>query len=151
MAPSSAFGRACQAEDRAALEALVFGYAERLDAGDLAGVAALFAAATYRSQGGGTYRGAAAVQAVLEAMVILYDGIPRTRHVTTNLVLACAGDTAEARSYFTVLQAADGLPLQPIVAGRYHDRFARTDGVWRFADRLIFVDLVGDLSRHLRR
>ncbi len=147
---SSAFRPACQAEARAAIEALIFGYAERLDAGDLAGVAALFAGATYRSQAGGAYAGAAAVQAVLEAAVLLYDGIPRTRHVTTNLILACDGDAATARSYFTVLQAAEGLPLQPIVAGRYHDGFARVDGVWRFTDRLIFVDLVGDVSRHLR-
>ena len=27
--------------------------------------------------------------------------------------------------------------------------FERVDGVWRFADRLIFSDLIGDLSRHL--
>jgi len=147
---SSAFRPACQAEARAAIEALIFGYAERLDAGDLAGVAALFANATYRSQTGGASAGAAAVQAVLEAAVILYDGVPRTRHVTTNLLIACDGDAATARSYFTVLQAAARLPLQPIVAGRYHDRFARIDGAWRFADRLIFVELVGDLSKHLR-
>jgi hypothetical protein len=42
------------------------------------------------------------------------------------------------------------LPLQPIAAGRYHDRFAFGDGRWRFAERRVFVDLVGDVSRHLR-
>lgn len=138
--------------DRAAIEALIFTYAERLDAGDLAGVAALFHAATYRGAQGGEYRGAAAVEAVLSSRVMLYDGIPRTRHVTTNLVITFdpAEATASARSYFTVFQAADGLPLQPIVAGRYHDRFTRAADVWHFADRLIHVDLVGDLSRHLR-
>ena len=139
------------ADDRAAITALIMGYAERIDAGDLAGVAAYFTDATYRSAQGGEYRGAAAVQAVLERLVILYDGIPRTRHVTTNLVIDVAGDEANTRSYFTVLQGAPGAPLQPIVAGRYHDRFARVGGAWRFADRLIFMDLIGDLSRHLRR
>jgi ketosteroid isomerase-like protein len=137
-------------DDRAAIAALIHGYAERLDAGDLAGVAALFADATYRSAQGGSYRGAAAVQEVLERRVLRYDGVPRTRHLTTNLVIELAGDEAAARSYFTVLQAAPGGPLQPIVAGRYHDRFARSAGVWRFTDRLIFMDLVGDLSRHLK-
>jgi hypothetical protein len=44
-----------------------------------------------------------------------------------------------------------GAPLQPIVAGRYLDRFARVDGAWRFAERRILVDLVGDLSRHLHK
>jgi ketosteroid isomerase-like protein len=138
------------ADDRAAITALVMGYAERIDAGDLARVAAYFTDATYRSVQGGEYRGAAAVRAVLEARVMLYDGVPRTRHVTTNLVVELAGDQAAARSYFTVLQAVPGAPLQPIVAGRYHDRFARVAGAWRFADRLIFMDLIGDLSRHLR-
>lgn len=139
------------ADDRAAITARVMGYAERIDAGDLAGVADYFADATYRSAQGGEYRGAAAVRAVLERLVILYDGVPRTKHVTTNLVIELAGDTATARAYFTVLQAAPAAPLQPIVAGRYHDRFARVAGAWRFADRLIFMDLIGDLSRHLRR
>lgn len=137
---------------RAAIEALVYGYAERIDSGDLAGVAALFAEAVYGGAQGGTYRGAAAVEAVLRSRVILYDGIPRTRHVTTNLVIELDAELrdATARSYFTVFQAADGLPLQPIVAGRYHDRFVCDAGRWRFDARLIHVDLVGDLSRHLR-
>ncbi len=140
------------AEARAAIEALVFTYAERIDAGDLAGVAALFAQATYRGAQGGEYRGAAAVEVVLSGRVILYDGVPRTRHVTTNLVieLDAAVTSAVARSYFTVFQAAGELALQPIVAGRYHDRFVRAADGWRFDDRLIHVDLVGDLSRHLR-
>ena len=58
------------------------------------------------------------------------DGTPRTKHVTTNLIVEVDDDagTATGRSYFTVLQAVPGLPLQPIVAGRYHDRFVR-DGV----------------------
>ena len=137
-------------DDRAAITALIYGYAERIDAGDLAGVAALFADATYRSDRGGLYRGADAVRAVLERVVVLYEGVPRTKHVTTNLVVELAGDAATARSYFTVFQAAPGGPLQAIVAGRYHDRFERAGGGWRFADRLIFMDLIGDLSRHLR-
>jgi len=41
------------------------------------------------------------------------------------------------------------LPLQAILCGRYHDAFERVGGAWRFADRLILPDLVGDLSRHL--
>jgi len=138
---------------RDAVAALILGYAERLDAGDLAGVAALFRDAIYRSAQGGTYEGSAAVLEVLTRKVILYgDGTPRTKHVTTNLLIEVdASDaTASARSYFTVFQATERLPLQPIIAGRYHDRFARTDGAWRFVDRLILVDLVGDLSQHVR-
>jgi len=136
-------------DDRAAITALVMGYAERIDGGDLAGVAALFADATYGGAQGG-YRGAEAVREVLESRVILYDGIPRTKHVTTNLVIELDGYAAAARSYFTVLQATPELPLQTIIAGRYDDRFARTAGAWRFTARVIHIDLVGDLRFHLR-
>src|SRR5258705_3677213 len=93
--------------DRTAIAALVYGSAERIDAGDLDGVAALFAGAVYRSEQGGRYEGAEAVVAVLRKRVKLHDdGTPRTKHVTTNLVIdvdATAG-AALARSYFTVFQ-----------------------------------------------
>lgn len=136
-------------DDRAAITALVMGYAERIDAGDLTGVASLFADATYGGAQGG-YRGADAVREVLESRVILYDGIPRTKHVTTNLIVELDGDAAAARSYFTVFQATAELPLQAIIAGRYHDRFRRDASGWHFAERVIHVDLVGDLRFHLR-
>ncbi|MEU1313278.1 nuclear transport factor 2 family protein [Streptomyces cinnamoneus] len=60
-------------------------------------------------------------------------------------------NTAVARSYVTVLQALPDLPLRPIAAGRYHDRFERREGQWRFVERRVRINLVGDVSRHLRR
>jgi 3-phenylpropionate/cinnamic acid dioxygenase small subunit len=133
------------------IEALVYLYAERMDEGDFSGVAALFADAEYRAAGGPALRGAAALQTTLESMVRRYDGKPSTKHVTTNLVVEidAAGTRATARSYFTVLQALPNFPLQVVVAGRYHDRFALRDGRWGFAEREVWMDLVGDLSRHL--
>jgi 3-phenylpropionate/cinnamic acid dioxygenase small subunit len=141
------------ADARAEITALVFGYAERIDAGDLDGLAALFTDGVFRSDRGGRYEGATAVRDVMRRLVVLHDdGTPRTKHVTTNLVIDVdeAAGRAEARSYFTVFQGTAKVPLQVIVAGRYHDRFVRADGRWRFADRLVFMDLVGDLSDHLR-
>jgi 3-phenylpropionate/cinnamic acid dioxygenase small subunit len=137
--------------DAEAISALITTYAERIDAGDLDGVAALFAHATWRVPASADpFSGTAAVRRVYDA-VILYDGRPCTRHVVTNVVIELrSADRAEARSYFTVFQALPDFPLQPIIAGRYHDAFERVDGVWRFADRLILSDLLGDLSRHLR-
>lgn len=140
--------------DREAIARLVHLYAERLDAGDFEGVAALFARATFRSdQRPGVRRGSAEVLAVYRGTVALHDGSPRTKHVTTNLVvdLEPDGQGAAARSYFTVFQACPGLPLQAVIAGRYEDRFARGPSGWEFADRLIRIDLVGDLRFHLRR
>ena len=137
---------------REAIDALVHAYAERLDAGDLDGVAALFANATYGRAGGPLRRGSAEIRSAL-AVVKLHDGVPCTKHVITNLIVDVdeAAGAATARSYFTVLQAAPSLPLQPILAGRYHDRFVRAGDGWRFRERLIHVDLVGELREHLRR
>jgi len=136
---------------RAAIAALVYAYAERLDAGDLDGVAALFADATLRSSRRATVRhGRHEALAFYRDTVRLYDGRPCTTHVITNLAIAvdAAGDGAASRCAFTVLQARPELPLQVVLAGRYHDRFVHSAGTWRFADRLILVDLVGDLRWH---
>jgi len=137
--------------DAEAIRALVFTYAERLDAGDLDGVAALFEHATWRSlRRPEPLRGRAEVRRAYD-VVRLHAGTPRTKHVITNVVVEVyeATDRAAARSYFTVFQALRDFPLQAIACGRYHDTFERVGGVWRFADRLILTDLIGDLSHHL--
>jgi 3-phenylpropionate/cinnamic acid dioxygenase small subunit len=132
------------------ISALVHEYADRLDAGDLDGVANLFSHGAYGLADGPASRGAAGVRAALR-IVRLHGGSPRTKHAVTNLVIEIdeAARTATARSYFTVLQATEELPLQTIVAGRYHDRFERADGRWRFHERRIFLDLLGNVSQHL--
>ena len=137
--------------DVEAISALVMTYAERIDAGDLDGVAALFEYATWRSSvRAEALRGTAEVRRAYDG-VLLYDGVPGTRHVVTNLVVELEPpDWARARSTFTVFQARPDLPLQPVICGRYHDTFERVAGAWRFADRLIVPELIGDLSRHLR-
>jgi 3-phenylpropionate/cinnamic acid dioxygenase small subunit len=136
-----------------AIERLIATYAELVDDGDFAAVGLLLAAATFMS-GAGSVSGRDAIEKMLVENVIVYDdGTPRTKHVTTNLGIEVddAGGTAVSRSYFTALQALADLPLQPIVSGRYYDRFERRDGQWRFVERRVQTDLVGDLSRHLRR
>lgn len=139
--------------DEQAIRNLLFEYAARMDAGDLAGVAELFAEATYAAGDGPPLRGAEPVRRTNEALVVLYeDGTPRTKHLTTNvrIRLDAASGRAEARSLFTVLQQAPGRGIEPIVAGRYEDAFVRAPEGWRFDARRIHVELVGDLSRHLR-
>ncbi len=134
------------------LHNLIARCAELVDTGDFAGVGALFAEGTY-SAGFGSVRGAADVTKAFQRIVILYpDGTPRTKHVTTNTILEIDGDTAAARSYFTVFQAVvDLLPLQAIASGRYHDTFTRRDGQWRFTERRVHLDLAGDLRHHLHQ
>lgn len=79
------------------------------------------------------------------------DGTLRTRHVASNVIVDVAedGHSATARSYFAVHQGTDALPLQPIVAGRYHDDFTLIHGQWRFARRMVIVDQIGDMREHL--
>jgi 3-phenylpropionate/cinnamic acid dioxygenase small subunit len=94
-----------------------------------------------------------AIEKMLRDSLIVYDdGTPRTKHVTTNVAIEIDEEagTAVSRSYFTALQALPDLALQPIVSGRYQDRFERRDGRWRFVERRVRTDLVGDVSRHLR-
>ncbi|MFB4295621.1 nuclear transport factor 2 family protein [Actinomadura sp. NTSP31] len=133
-----------------AVRNLIFAYAEAVDRGDFAAVARLFADADFVS-GGATLTGDA-VARMFEKTIILYDdGTPRTKHVTTNVAVEPDGPAATAASYFTVLQATPDLPFQPICAGRYDDRFALRDGRWRFAERRITLELVGNVAHHLRR
>ena len=136
-----------------AIENLIATYAELVDDGDFAGLGALLADATFTGSGA-SVSGPDAIEKMFRNMVIVYDdGTPRTKHVTTNVIIEADEEagTAVSRAYFTVLQALPGLPLGPIVSGRYRDRFERHDGQWRFAERRVRVDLVGDVSRHLRQ
>jgi ketosteroid isomerase-like protein len=140
--------------DEEAIRALVCAYAERLDAGDFDAVADLFAQGTFRSAHTGAARiGAPAVRRMYDTVVVYEDGTPRTKHLLGNIVVECdpAGQTARARCTFTVLQAEPGGRLQPVLAGRYHDRFRRVDGRWRFAERTVHPDLLGDLTGHMGR
>lgn len=137
---------------------LLYRYAECIDTGDLAGAAALFEHARIRVGPGdtpGDTIDAAGLLAIWKSMIVLHDGTPRTKHVTTNPIIEVDEDagTATCRSYYTVLQQTPDLPLQVIVAGRYQDRFERVggaDGKWRFCYRdLTLIDMVGDVSHHL--
>jgi 3-phenylpropionate/cinnamic acid dioxygenase small subunit len=79
----------------------------------------------------------------------MYDGSPRTRHITANSVVTVHGDAAAARSSYVVFQGVAEFALQPIISGRYRDEFVRAASGWRFARRQFLIDHVGDLSHHL--
>jgi 3-phenylpropionate/cinnamic acid dioxygenase small subunit len=137
-----------------AIAELIYTYAERIDSGDFEGLADLFTCAEISTEGmDQVSRGRDEVLATYTNWTRRFpdDGTPKTKHVMTNLIVDVDEDagTATSRSYFTVLQAVPGmLALQPIVAGRYRDRFERVDGTWRFASMHIIIDLMGDLSQH---
>ena len=138
------------------IENLIYTYAERIDAGDFPGVAGLFAHGRIQTAGSD---GPVTIATGSDEVLKLYgattrlhpDGTPRTRHLTTNVMIQLddGGASASARSYFTVLQQVYDRPLQPIISGRYHDGFRVVDAHWWFETRIMQVDLLGDLSHHL--
>ncbi|CAA0091229.1 Uncharacterised protein [Halioglobus japonicus] len=141
-------------DDSRCIENLIYRYAERIDNGDLEGVAELFRDAEIISTAHNVRR--SGYQEVLEMYQLscrLYEatGTPLTKHLTTNVIIELDenGSQASARSYYTVIQATDSLPLQPIISGRYRDSFHKVEGQWRFASREMLVDLIGDCSAHL--
>jgi hypothetical protein len=141
-------------EDWHAIHTLLMLYAERIDAADFAGAAALFAHGTYSLRRGDAtlmrLDGTAAVEAGFERATRRHpDGTLRTKHVITNVIIELAGDAATSRCYCTVFQGTDSFPLQPIAAGRYLDRFEKVAGAWRFAERVFVSHLIGDLSAHV--
>jgi ketosteroid isomerase-like protein len=137
-----------------AITKLIYTYAERIDAGDFDGVAELFEHATLTFEGyGDAVSGREAVARLYERTTRRYEnGTPCTKHVMTNVIVDVAddGDSANSRSYFTVLQAVPGeFALQPVIAGRYRHSYARIDGGWHVVTMHVIIDLVGDLSRHM--
>jgi len=127
---------------------MMFRYAELFDTGRFDEFAALFEHGKWHK----AEAGATAARAWIDDNVQLYDGLTRTKHVTTNVVVdvdEIAG-TAEATAYVTIFQALPDFPLQPIFAGRYQDRLTRIDGRWWWVQRSVVGDLYGDISRHVK-
>ena len=127
-------------------------YSQLVDAGDFEGVGAHLAHCTLSSGATGReWAGAAAITGMYRSAVIVDErGSPRTKHLTTNMVVDIDDDAgrATAESSFVVLQAGRGA-IAVICAGRYEDELARIDGDWQLVRRHMVLDLEGDLSAHL--
>lgn len=149
---------------RLQIERLVCSYAEALDAGDVVRVAALFDRGQIRINGMSVvHKGSDAVRDMFVRFTIFYDkslqpadplavkAKPWTKHLSSNLRFESLTDSeAVLWSDFTVLQGFPRSEIKPIVAGRYRDTFVCHEAGWCFADRLEFIDLVGDVSKHLK-
>lgn len=141
-------------DDTRLIENLIYTYAERIDAGDLEGVAELFRDAAIISPAHGTHiTGYDNILQLYRGSCRLHEpsGTPLTRHLTSNVIveLGPGPEEASARSCYTVFQATDALLLQPIIIGRYRDSFLKSGGAWRFQSREMHIDLLGNCSEHL--
>lgn len=137
-----------------AITNLLYRYAEYIDGGDLAGAASLFRNAKIKVNASGDLLTSDALLALWQNQVILYpDGTPRTKHVVSNPIIDLdeTAGTATCRSYYTVMQAVDGLPLQVIVCGRYYDEFTRVGDNWQFSFRdYSLLDMIGNIKYHIK-
>jgi len=142
-------------ESHHAITTLIYRYAECVDMADFDGLSELFAHGSIRStsaaeQGEGM-TGSQVGRFYAATNRVHEDGTLRTRHLSTNVIVDVDedADAATARSCYVVFQATGELPFQAIVGGRYEDRFVRPGGEWRFAERMVHVDQIGNLSQHL--
>lgn len=138
------------AEDQ--ITRLLFAYCSGIDDGRLDDMARLFEKGTWFLNDETPFTGFDAVSTFLRENVLLYDGVPATRHAVSNIGIDLAEDRTEAqcRSYVIVYQCVPGSAPQIIFQGAYDDTFACSDGTWHFVERHIITDGTGDMSMHLR-
>jgi 3-phenylpropionate/cinnamic acid dioxygenase small subunit len=138
---------------REEIERLMFTYARCVDHADWDGLGDLFEHGRVAANtSDDVAEGSAAVSALWRGVNKVHpDGTLRTRHLLTNLMFDLDEDAGRCAvdSYFMVFQQTAALPLQPIAGGRYRDTFVRVDGRWRFEEKYIWVDQIGDTSDHL--
>jgi ketosteroid isomerase-like protein len=120
-----------------AIENLIASYAFLNDDADIAGLGELFADAVCTLDGT-TARGSGEVETLARTIInIGADGRSTTSHEITNIMLDIDEEpgTAVGRAYWTLYLTVSGAPRQPVMAGRYLDRFERRAAGWRFAER----------------
>ncbi|MBJ17937.1 MAG: hypothetical protein CL933_00800 [Deltaproteobacteria bacterium] len=162
---ATGFSNGDRAEARFQIEKQIYAYTYALDGGDLDALGELFEHATMRVEGtDAAYEGAEAVRQTNIDFNLFYDNegnaglyrpdtTPRTRHVTTNVIIDVAedGSSATARSSVVVFQFAPSAPLRPILAAGYRDRFEPIEGRWRFVERIHLLTHIEDVRLHLRQ
>jgi len=132
-------------------------YASLVDTGNFDGLGEIFRHGRIRTRDErGVERqwvGRDEIRKVFAGTVRTWDGIPRTKHLVTNLSVTvdAGGRKAASRSYYTVLhQPPDGI-AHIVIAGRYEDEFELIDGSWQLTDRFVHSDLFGDLTSHMKQ
>jgi hypothetical protein len=159
-------------ESHAAIERLLHEYHYFFNSGQFERLGQLFERATYRTEypwstsGHGVQTGAEAVTRGFRTMVRLHDGLPRVQYSLSNIMIDVdehagaarsrsqfMGITGDRSTWFGYVDVAPRKPGEGVIsiftAGRYDDRFARTEGAWHFTERVVYADFTGDRSSHL--
>jgi hypothetical protein len=133
--------------DRHAIERLLADYSWHVDRGEFEAFAELFRHGTWNGKVGYD-----ATLAWLRDNVVLYDGVPLTHHVTSDLAIDIddSGERATVRSYITVFQRTPSDDAVKVVtANSYDDVVVKRAEGWSFERRTVARRLVGDFSTHL--
>jgi uncharacterized protein (TIGR02246 family) len=130
-------------EDREAISALFMAYRQCLDEKDFSGYASLFAAEGEFVAAGGTAKGRAGIEELVDGMrgSLLTAVAGDDLHIVVNPEIVVDGDRATARStWIYLVRGADAEPTLCKV-GHYEDDLVREDGAWRFARRFAPMDM----------
>ena len=85
--------------------------------------------------------------AFIEAAIERYDHFT---FVILNAIVDVDGEDATGRMFMCEVRHDRASDSWQNAHGVYQDRYVRVDGRWWFATRTLFVDLMGDLSQHLK-
>lgn len=124
-------------EDRIAIEELIARYGLAMDNRDVAAFPDLFTPDIVLRSGDGVMdtRGLEAVTAMFEGR---FRVLGPSNHFTHDKIIRFAEDDPDLADGFLVSHAEMNRKGQPMLAAmRYHDRFRRHEGVWKFAERLL--------------
>jgi len=86
----------------------------------------------------GPFEGVGAIMELMRDSAHAQDD--QRRHVTTNVIIDCDGDTASSVSYLTIFSARAGA-LTALSTGKYEDELVRTGDGWKLRRRHIALDL----------
>ena|ERR1039458_9237497 len=135
--------------DYAEISSLLYRYAELLNTGQFDLVGELFSQGRVRVEGSPkVYEGATEVAEMYRSTVGGSANGVDSLLFTSNLQVSVEDLQATAKSYFIAYHQRPGVIL-PVVGGRYRDELVRREGKWTFAERVMTIDLVGDLGSHL--
>jgi hypothetical protein len=140
-----------EAADRLAVRELVEAYAHCADRRDARGQMALFTADTHfvvymdaRDPKPSQELHSRAALAPVFADLNQYQAT--THFVGQSTVFTLTGDRATGEAYCLAhhVTVNDGKRRLMVASLRYNDTFVKTDGAWRFAERLLYVDWVDE-------
>jgi hypothetical protein len=140
-----------EAADRLAIRELVEAYAHCADRRDAKGQMALFTADTHfvvymNAKDPTPSQELRSRDALAPVFADLSKYAATTHFVGQSTILTLAGDRATGEAYCLAHHVTvDGARRRLMLASlRYYDTFVKTEGVWLFAERLLYVDWVDE-------